>query len=159
MKNRILQAYKQTPWRIQLQWICIFLLAVVVIASITGIYLNINAQAAGAGRNIQGLEYDIDEINNKIADLTTELAAAKSTANMLNAAEEMGFQLMNPVDAVYLEIPGYNPNQDFVLAPSRTNVIAESPTLRSSYTLSLWEWFAEKLWRIPADEPTLEGEQ
>jgi len=64
MKNRLLHAYKQAPWRIQLQWIGIFLLGLVLMASITGVYLNISAQAATAGRMIQFIENDIDEINN-----------------------------------------------------------------------------------------------
>jgi len=55
MKNRLLQAYKQAPWRVQLQWIGLFLLGLVLVAGITGLYLNISAQAATAGRKIQSL--------------------------------------------------------------------------------------------------------
>ena len=47
MKKKQIQAYKQTPWRVQLQWIGLFLLGLILVAAITGIYLSINAQAAG----------------------------------------------------------------------------------------------------------------
>jgi len=150
MKNRILQAYKQAPWRIQLQWIGLFLLGLVLIAAVAGLYLNISAQAATAGRMIQSLESDIDDINNEIAELTTDLARLTSTEKMKSRAEELGFKLIDPKEAVYLEIPGYNPNADLVLAPPRVNIIAESPIVQSSYKISLWDWFVEKVW-IPSN--------
>lgn len=146
MKNRILQAYKQAPWRVQMQWIGLFLLGLVLIAAVAGLYLNISAQAATAGRMIQSLESDIDEINNEIAELTTQLARLNATENMKTRAEELGFEIIDPNQAVYLEIPGYNPNADLVLAPPRVNIISESPIVQSSYKISLWDWFAEKIW-------------
>ena len=146
MKNRILQAYKQAPWRVQLQWIGLFLLGLVLIAAVAGLYLNISAQAATAGRMIQYLESNIDDINNEIAELTTELAKVTSTDNMKSRAEEMGFKLIDPNQAVYLEIPGYNPEADLILAPPRVNIIHQSPIVQSSYKISLWDWFVEKIW-------------
>ncbi|MDY6847222.1 MAG: hypothetical protein SVP52_08815 [Chloroflexota bacterium] len=153
MKNRILQAYRQAPWRIQIQWIGLFLLGLVLIAAVTGLYLNISAQAATAGRKIQSLERDIDDINNEIADLTTELAKAESIENMEARAKDLGFKLIDPNRAVYLEIPGYNPNADLVLAPPRINIISESPIVKSSYKISLWEWFANQIWH-PLEGPS-----
>ena len=149
MKNRILQAYKQAPWRTQLQWIGLFLLGLVLVSAITGLYLNISAQAATAGRSIQSLENDIDEINNRIAERTADLASIQSTNNRLTRAKELGFSLINANQAVYLEIPGYNPNADLVLAPPRVNIISESPIIRSSYKTSLWDWFVGRIWDAP----------
>lgn len=146
MKNRILQAYKQAPWRVQLQWIGLFLLGLVLVAAVAGLYLNISAQAATAGRNIQFLESNIDDLNNEIAELTTELAGMTVTSNMKERAEELGFKLIDPKQAVYLEIPGYNPDADLVLAPPRVNIIPQSPVVQSSYKISLWDWFVEKIW-------------
>jgi hypothetical protein len=150
MKNRILQAYKQAPWRVQLQWIGLFLLGLVLVAAVAGLYLNISAQAATAGRNIQFLESNIDDINNEIAELTTELARVTVTRNMKQRAEELGFKLIDPKQAVYLEIPGYNPHADLVLAPPRVNIIPQSPVVQSSYKISLWDWFVEKIW-VPSN--------
>ena len=149
MKNKILQAYRQAPWRIQLQWIGLFLLGLVLVAAITGLYLNISAQAATSGRRIQYLKGDIDEINNEIADLTTQLARLKSAENMETRAQELGFRRIDPREAVYLEIPGYDPNPELVLAPPRVNIIQESPIVQSSYKISLWDWFVERIWQTP----------
>ena len=158
MKNRILQAYKQAPWRIQIQWIGLFLLGLVLIASITGIYLSISAQAAASGRRIQSLERRISNINNEIAELTANLATAKSADNMKSRAEALGFIPLNPHEAVYLEIPGYNPHAGLMLAPPRVNIISESPTVLSSYKASLWDWLVQNIWQISSREPTLEQE-
>jgi hypothetical protein len=65
---------------------------------------------------------------------------------MKERAEELGFKLIDPKQAVYLEIPGYNPNADLVLAPPRVNIIPQSPVVQSSYKISLWDWFVEKIW-------------
>jgi hypothetical protein len=158
MKNRILQAYKQTPWRIQIQWIGLFLLGLVLIASITGLYLSISAQAAASGRKIQSLEWQISNINNEIAELTSSLARVKSVDNMKSRAEAMGFIPINPHTAVYLEIPGYNPHAELELAPPRVNIISESPTLLSSYQTSLWQWLVENIWQAPSGQSSVEGE-
>ena len=158
MKNRIIQAYKQAPWRIQLQWIGLFLLGLVLIASITGIYLSISAQAATSGRKIQSLERQITNINNEIAELTADLAVANSIENMKSRAASMGFVPLNPREAVYLEVPGYNPHAELVLAPPRVNIITESPTLLSAYRTSLWDWLAKNIWRAPTVGSQSEGE-
>jgi hypothetical protein len=158
MKNRVLQAYKQAPWRIQIQWIGLFLLALVLIASITGIYLSISAQAAASGRRIQSLENNINNINNEIAELTANLATKKSVENMKTRAEALGFIPLNPHEAVYLEIPGYNPHADLVLAPPRVNIISESPTVLSAYKTSLWDWLVQNIWQTSSSESTIEQE-
>lgn len=156
MKKQILQAYKQAPWRIQLQWIGLFLLGLILVASIAGVYLSISAQAAAAGRKIQFIEYDIGEITNEIADLTADLALAKSSEKMLARAKELGFTLIDPNQAVYLEIPGLNPDEDLVLAPPRINPVSERPLVRSSYRSSLWDWFVEQFWNISIDSTNVE---
>ena len=158
MKNRILQAYQQAPWRTQIQWVGLFLLGLVLIASITGVYLNISAQAATSGRRIQFLEYEIDVINNEIAELTSLLAKEKSVEVMKSKAETMGYVPLNPYDAVYLEISGYNPLADVVLAPPRVNTVSETPTILSSYKTSLWQWLVQNIWQSPSDEIQAEGE-
>jgi hypothetical protein len=157
MKKRFLQAYKQAPWRIQIQWIGLFLLGLVLAASIAGLYLNISGQAATTGRRIQNLEYEIGEIQNEIADLTTNLAKEQSVEKMKARAEEMGFKLRDPSTAVYLEIPGFNPADSLVLAPPRVNVLSESPSIRSSYRSSLWDWFVQKIWMSASGSATEGG--
>jgi len=156
MKIRVLQAYKQAPWRVQIQYIGLFLLALVLVSAIMGIYLNISAQAATSGRRIQSLESNIDDISNEITALTTQLAKLKSAENMMKRADELGFRLMNINEAVYLEVTGYDPDPDLVLAPPRVNTISESPVLRSSYRSSLWDWFMQQIWHASIDPSQME---
>ena len=159
MKNRIVQAYKQAPWRIQLQWIGLFLLALILVASVTGIYLSVSAKAAATGRSIQSYERRTTNINNEIAVLTTKHARINAGRNMHARAEELGFQLMDPKEAVYLEIPGYDPGARLVLASPRVSMITESPIIRSAYRISLWDWLTKQIWQpnsevsIPEEEP------
>ena len=156
MKIRILQAYKQAPWRVQIQYIGLFLLALVLVSAIMGIYLNISAQAATSGRRIQSLESRIDDINNEITALTTQLAKLKSIEKMVKRAEELGFRPMNMNEAVYLEVAGYDPDPTLILAPPRVNIISESPVLRSSYRSSLWDWFMQQIWHASINPSQLE---
>jgi len=156
MKNHILQAYRQAPWRVQLQWIGLFMLGLILIASIAGVYLSISAQAAAAGRQIQFLEEDVNIINNEISELTADLASARSTTKMLARAKELGFTMMNPAQAIYLEIPGFDPSADLVLAPPRVNPVSGKPTLRSSYKASLWDWFVRQFWNISDETSGIE---
>lgn len=146
MKKNILQAYKQAPWRVQLQYIGLFLLGLVLISAIMGVYLSISSQAATAGRRIQSLEDDMDEIHNEIAELTTTLAQKTSTTVMQTRAEAMGFRMMNVNEAVYLEIPGFDPHADLVLAPPMVNIVVEAPILREAYKTTLWDWFMKQIW-------------
>jgi cell division protein FtsL len=148
MKNRLLQAYKQAPWRVQMQWIGLFLLALVILAALAGLYLSINSKAAAAGRHIQSLESNIEDINNNIAEFTTDLAEAESTKRMMTRAKELGFTLINPQTAIYLKIPGYIPDDDLLLAPVGVDIITETPIIQSSYKDSLWDWFVKNIWQI-----------
>jgi cell division protein FtsL len=146
MKKRLLQAYKQSPWRVQLQWIGLFLLAVLLVATITGLYLSVSAQAAAAGRNVQWLENDIEETTSEISDLMTKLAKAQSTEKMAARAEELGFHLLDPENAIYIEVPGFDPDSAVVLAPPRSNTVINTPLIQDSYTSSLWDWFTTNIW-------------
>jgi hypothetical protein len=158
MKKQFLQAYRQAPWRVQLQWIGLFMLGLILTASIAGVYLSISAQAAASGRKVQFIEEDIDDINNEIAELTADLAAAQSTEKMLARAKELGFDLMDPRQAVYLEVKGFSPTTDLVLAPPRISPISEKPVLRSSYKSSLWDWFVGQFWNLKEDSTMIERE-
>ena len=57
--TQIVQTVRQANWRVQRQWIGLFLLGLVLIAMVAGIYLNITVRATLAGREIQMLQADI----------------------------------------------------------------------------------------------------
>ncbi|HOT53519.1 MAG TPA: hypothetical protein PLH68_05845, partial [Anaerolineaceae bacterium] len=69
MKTKnIFQAYKQAPWRLQLQWIGLFLLVLVGVAAIAGVYLSLSGKAAVTGRRIQNLEFQASALELEVND-------------------------------------------------------------------------------------------
>jgi len=58
MAQNLIQAYRQAPWRTQLQWIGFFLLGLVIIVTVAGLYLSITAQSTTAGVEIKPKDED-----------------------------------------------------------------------------------------------------
>jgi cell division protein FtsL len=143
---KINQVYSLTPWRKQLQSIGLFLVTLVVIALIAGVYLNINAKAATIGRQIQNHRNRIDELENAIANQQSQLAILTSSATMEQRAIEMGFRRAQSDDILYLVIDGYKGRLPAVLA-SDTKIFAPSqtqPRISLDFTQSLLDWIRKE---------------
>ncbi|MHC1784432.1 MAG: hypothetical protein AB9891_17045 [Anaerolineaceae bacterium] len=138
--NRIIQAYKQAPWRKQLQWSGIFLLVLVIVVLTAGLYLNISARAATAGLEIQSLEYVKEESTRNMADLRNQLAFLTSESQMAKRAEKLGFRRKDASAPIYLVIPGYSGRKLALLAPPPSLDMINQPMIKPAYTQSLWEW-------------------
>ena len=152
MNNHLVQAYRQAPWRTQLQWAGLFLLILVLLASVASIYLNVSASAAASGREIQRLGDKSDEIQRSIADLQTQLASLTSAENMQKRAEAMDFKPADPDKTMYVSIPGYTGRETANLAPLPSpNMVTAQPLIRSSYTQSLSDLLFEGF-LIPLDK-------
>ncbi|NJN44110.1 MAG: hypothetical protein HC806_04835 [Anaerolineae bacterium] len=104
--QQLIHAYKNAPWRVQLQLIGMFSLAVVVIALIAGLYLNVTARAATIGREIQDMEREILGLQHITADLENQLGLLTSIKTMERRAEDLGFQVINPAEILYVAVPG-----------------------------------------------------
>ena len=141
-------AYRQAPWRIQRQWTGAFLLGVLALAMISALYLDVTAQAAIVGREIQTLQLETVEIQHENADLQTRLAALLSTDNMEARALALGFRPAEAGEIHYLIVPGYVRSTGVSLAVTQPPVSA-SPT-PPEYTQSLLEWFSDYL-QTPAN--------
>ncbi len=146
----IVQAYRQAPWRTQLQWIVFFLLMLVIAAIIAAVYLSISAASAQAGRDIQSMQMDGADIENQIADLNTQLAMLTSAAQMQKRAKDMGFVPVDPGKETFLMIPGYNGRQPAVMAPPPSPAEGATTLIKPSYTQSLWEWIFQGFLTNPA---------
>lgn len=142
MTNQMMQAYKQAPWRTQLQWIGLFMLFLILVASVASVYLNVSASAAAAGREIQNLENETTTIERSIADLETKLAMQTSAQVMQARAKEMGFETTEWDDSLFISINGYSNRQEAVLAPSPGPEMVIQPVIRAAYTQSLWDWLS-----------------
>jgi Tfp pilus assembly protein PilV len=135
------QAYKQAPWRIQLQSIGFYLLPVIAIALITVIYLNISAQAATAGLQIRKMRINEETIQRSIANQRTQLAWLTSYVTMHQRAQSMGYTLIDPKNSIFLVVPGYTGRGIVLMAPPP----GENMSLAlsdSRYQESLWDWFS-----------------
>ncbi len=138
--QRIIQAYKQAPWRVQLQWIGALLLVLVVGMLIAGVYLYLSAEATAAGTEIRTLELEREDLQIRIADLSTQLAFLRSAAFMQGRAESLGFKNAAQEDIVYIEVPGYGGRQVVFLAPPPSNEPVDASIIKPAYRESLWEW-------------------
>lgn len=142
--NRLNHAYSQAPWRVQRQWVSIFLLIVLGFAMIATLYLMVTSQAAIVGREIQYLRLGIIETENKNADLQTELARLTSSDEMERRAYALGFRPVKPDEVEYLYVPGYVAPKAATLA-SAPELQPSAPGTPPEYTQSLLDWLNERL--------------
>jgi len=123
-----------------MQRIGFFLLALVVVALVAGLYLYITAQTATAGVEIQNLEARSEELRLQIADLKTQLGRISSAAAMEQRALEMGFEKTTPENTAYLVVADYPGRQTAILAPPPSAEALQAPLIKAAYTESLWDW-------------------
>lgn len=137
--TQIIHAYKQAPWRVQRQYVGAFLLAVVGMAMIAALYLDVTARAAMAGREIQDMRFEITTIQRANADLETQLADVTSTKEMERRALELGYRPVKPGELDYVAVPGFVPPDPDILSAAE-DASPQSQVLPVEYTQSLFEW-------------------
>jgi hypothetical protein len=142
--NHLVHAYKVAPWRIQRQWIGSGLLAVVALAMIAALYLDVTSQAAIAGREIQDLTASIETSQQVSADLQTRLASLTSAQVMEQRALEIGFHPMESGDAEYLVVPGYSALEPDILSSVPVPQLS-ALTTPPEYNESLLDWADKKI--------------
>jgi hypothetical protein len=142
--NRLNHAYSQAPWRVQRQWVSVFLLIVLGFAMIATLYLMVTSQAAITGREIQNLRQAIIETDNTNADLQTKLAELTSNTEVEQRAYMLGFRPVKPEDMEYLYVPGYAAPKGVELA-SAPELQPSAPNIPPEYTQSLLDWLEEHL--------------
>jgi len=142
--TNIIHAYKQAPWRLQRQYVGAFLLAIIVLALISALYLDVTARAALAGREIQDLRETIINLQRANADMETELAVLTSSITMQRRALELGYRPVKPGELDYVFVPGYvAPEPDILLAA--VDVTTPAYHLPEVYTESLIEWLDTRI--------------
>jgi uncharacterized protein YlxW (UPF0749 family) len=144
-----LRAYKQAPWRAQLQWVGAFLLVVIAVAAVAGLYLSISGRSAATGRRIQVLEDDINRLQRENNDLQTLLGEISSSRALSERVGSLGMRQLTVDEAMYLEVPGYVPATGPSLAPPPTIQEERTPILLPEFTDSFIEWITEKLQAVP----------
>src|SRR5512133_227475 len=144
----LVHAYRQAPWRIQRQWMGTFLLVVLGVAMVSSLYLDVTAQAAISGREIQSLTTDIIVVQQTNADLQTQLAELTSHDAMQKRAEDLGYEPIDPTQLEYVVVPGYAASQPKILAVAPA-LRPSAPSIPPEYTQSLIEWLQDALRPTP----------
>jgi hypothetical protein len=160
--NTLTQAYSQTPWRKQLQLVGAFLLALVTVWLIAALYLDVTTRAATIGREIQEMQIrsgaltvnselqtetdrlSIEELEQIIADLQTQLAYLTSERVMEARAIDLGFQPLDAEQIVYVKVPGYIPRQAATLAPPPGPAAPSVPVYNLTVPQSLGAWLQDQ---------------
>lgn len=147
MKNaqQLILAYAEAPWRKQLQMIGLFSLGLVLVALVASLYLVVSAQAATYGREIQQMQYDIQELQRQNADLGAMLARLNSAAVMDARTQELGLIPATPEQIVYLQVEGYLPRQPASFASSEPPAVVEEPGYMPSFDQPLFSWIGEQI--------------
>ena len=141
--TQIIHAYRQAPWRVQRQWVGVFLLFVIGAAMIAALYLDVTARAAIAGREIQETRFEITTIQRSNADLETQLAKLTSTEEMERRALALGYRPVQPGELDYVAVPGFVAPEPAILLAAE-DVTVPDQTLPSEYSQSLLEWFDQR---------------
>jgi hypothetical protein len=152
--NRMVQAYKQAPWRLQTQRGVLLLIVAILGASVLWVMVSVTVQAAAAGLTIQDLEDEQEKLQREIAGLRTQIGMQTSAEQMQKRAEALGFQPVDPADITYMVIPGYKGREPEIQAPPPGSIV-QQPLVKPAYTQSLWEWLLEGVLSIsePASGP------
>ena len=140
MAQKIIQAYHQAPWRIQVQQLRTFLLIILVFGMVTGLYLFISAQAAMAGLNIQDGEFTREVLLREIASKKVELGNLTSVENMEQRAIKAGYKPVPAETGMYVLVKGFTGQPQINLAPPPGPDMLPDPRLKPEYTQSLWEF-------------------
>lgn len=156
MTNRIVQAYRQAPWRIQVQWIGLFALGLLLVALVAGFYLNITTRAATAGSEVQDMLYQTQNQEHDIADLNTKLGLISSSTVMDKRAVDLGFIPISSGKVRYVVVPGYTPRDTPDMAPPPDNGVVQAPLILPDYTQSLWDWLLRNFPSSPVKQGVLQ---
>jgi len=149
MRKRVIQAYQQAPWRVQLQWIGLFLLTLVSFALVAGLYLNVSAQAAAAGVEVQNLESTREALLRKISNDTYTLASLSTSKAIVQSTPD-DFVPADPANTLYVAVPGYTGRQTARLgsSPAPLTETQSETIMKSAYTESLWEWMIRGMFQL-----------
>jgi len=160
--HQLTQAYSQAPWRKQVYMIGVILLVLVSIAIIAGIYLNVTARAAAAGREIQEMQVrvygyhnltsdasasyvPIEELDQRIANLTSQLAYLTSYDVMKARVKELDLKPIEVANIEYIEVPGYVERQTTSLAPPPEPIVVNAIGVAPEFKESLFDWIADQV--------------
>jgi cell division protein FtsB len=132
-----------------MQIIGLFLLILVFIALVAGIYLNVTARTASVGREIQSMQAKIEKLEQANADLQSQLAFLVSAGEMEKRASDLGFRRIETEETLFVVVPEYVVRQPASLAPAPGPVVAGAQMVPPEYTESIFDWLSRQTFQLP----------
>jgi hypothetical protein len=132
----ISRAFKQAPWRIQVQVIASLASAAIVIAALGGLYLTEASRAATAGRDVQALQVQKADLQFAIDRQTALIAQAKAVSLLEQRATALGYVPADVETIDYVLVEGYHGPESAVPVEVATAPQPELPDYNE--TLGTW---------------------
>jgi cell division protein FtsL len=147
--QKIIQAYRNTPWRRQAQMIGTFAAFGVVAALVMIAYIWVTSNAGTYGLQVQEIQETNRAISQEIEDAKAELADLTSNEKMAVRATEMGFVPINPNRVRYVVVSGYTSEPTPALAEDTASQTASEPNqLPAEFTTSLIDWLSAFIYKL-----------
>ncbi len=135
--DRIIRAFREAPWRRQIQIVAALSVGLVILLVLGSLYLAVAARAANAGRDLQKFEAGRAELAQANNELRAQLADLRSMDRMAARALELGFLPANPEQVEYVAVPNFPPP-----AQAAPVVVEAAPAPQPA---SLVEWLGASL--------------
>ena len=152
--QHITRAFKQAPWRLQMQ-IAASAAAALTMALILGLlFLTQASHAATTGRKVQALEERKLALARENAELRAQLASLRSFYRMQDRARALGFFPAMPDQVEYLVVDGYPGRQAvsmIVEPPTPTQVEAAAPEPLPDFQQTLGQWLILRLFSVDSE--------
>lgn len=105
--DHLLRAFRQAPWRKQIQFVALLAIALLVIAILGGFYLTIASKAGTAGRDLQHYEMLKTELTQQNDELRAKLAELRAVTRLAERARVLGFVPAQAEQVEYLSVSNY----------------------------------------------------
>jgi hypothetical protein len=147
--QKIIEAYRNTPWRQQTQMLGLFAVFGFVAALVMIVYVWVTSMAGTYGLQVQEFQATARALEQQIEDKKAKLANLEGTSNLTERAIAAGYQMADPNRIRYLEVEGYYGPQPFQLAPSTPGQQqSQDLHLPAEYTTSLIDWMREMVYQL-----------
>lgn len=147
--QKIIEAYRNTPWRKQIQMLGFFAAVGVVATVVMIVYVWVTSLAGAYGLQVQEYQATAQALEQVIEDKNAQLANLTSVENLATRAADQNYVPVDPNRIRYVEVEGYFGEQPIQLAPPTS---AQPQTVQSQlpqeYTTSLIDWIREMIYQI-----------
>lgn len=139
--QKIIQAYRNTPWRRQINMIGTFVAFGLVATLVMLAYVWVTSKAGAYGLQVQEIQETNQYLEQEIENAKAELGDITRNEAMAERATEIGFVPAESDQLRYLVVPGYPGEPTPAVIPQATpHVAGQGNTLPPEYTASLLDW-------------------